>query len=84
MSARDDDWAAAKRLCRLSSGDVRMAKALGLNPRKLMKNIPSSQEGWKAPVRDWVRELYRKRHGAPVDPAPAVVARPRVKAETHE
>jgi len=84
MSARNDDWAAAKRLCRLSSEDVRMAKALGLNPRKLMKNIPSSQVGWKAPVRDWVRELYRKRHGAPVDPAPAAVARPLVKAETYE
>ena len=84
MSARDDDWAAAKRLCRLSAEDVRMAKALGLNPRKLMKNIPSSQERWKAPVRDWVCELYLKRHGTAVDPAPAVVARPRVESETHE
>lgn len=84
MSAGDDDWAAAKRLCRLSAEDVRMAKALGLNPRKLMKNIPSPQQGWKAPVRDWVRELHRKRHGSPVDDAPGVTARPQVKAEIHE
>lgn len=34
MRARDDDWAEAKRLCRLSAEDVRMAQALGLNPRK--------------------------------------------------
>ena len=61
-----------------------MAKALGLNPRKLMKNIPSSQQRWKLPVRDWVRELYRKRHSAPVDAAPAVAARPRVTPETYE
>jgi hypothetical protein len=84
MPSRDDDWAEAKRLCRLSAEDVRMAKALGLNPRKLIKNIPSPKERWKAPVRDWVRELYRKRHGAAVDPAPTVAARPRVKAGTHE
>ncbi|HVT57990.1 MAG TPA: hypothetical protein VHR45_06300 [Thermoanaerobaculia bacterium] len=40
-----------------------MAQALGLNPRKLIKNIPSPSQRWKAPVRNWVRELYRKRHG---------------------
>jgi hypothetical protein len=57
MSTRDDDWASAERLCRLSAGDVRMAKAMGLNPRKLIQNIPSRKECWKVPVRDWVREL---------------------------
>ena len=61
---RDDEWAEAKRLCRLSAGDLRMARELGLNPRKLIKNIPSPRQRWKAPVAEWVRELYRKRHGA--------------------
>ena len=38
-----------------------MAKEMGLNPLSLLKNIPSRQEPWKAPVEDWVREMYAKR-----------------------
>jgi hypothetical protein len=34
---------------------------MGLNPRKLVKNIPSPSQRWKAPVHVWVRELYRER-----------------------
>ncbi len=75
MRPRDNDWAQAKRLCRLSAEDVRMAKALGLNPRKLIKNIPGPKQRWKAPVRDWVRELYRKRHGGPAGEPTAVASR---------
>ena len=36
---------------------------LGLNPRTLIKNIPSSTQRWKAPVEEWVRDLYRRRFG---------------------
>lgn len=63
-----------------------MAKALGLNPRKLIKNIPSPKERWKAPVRDWVRELYRKRHGGggPADEPPAVATRGSATAQVQE
>jgi hypothetical protein len=63
--SRDTDWARAKKLCRLSAEEVRMARELGLNPRKLVKNIPSPTQRWKLPVREWVRELYRKAHGGP-------------------
>jgi hypothetical protein len=59
----DGEWAEVKRRCRLSADDVKMARALGLQPRSLIKNIPGPREAWKAPVRDWVRELYRKRFG---------------------
>lgn len=38
-----------------------MAKELGLNPRKLMRNIPSPSQRWKAPVKVWIREIYFKR-----------------------
>ena len=72
MSARDHDWAKAKRLCQLSAEDVRKARALGLNPRKLIANIPSPSQRWKAPVRDWIGELYRKRFGEPPGAAAAV------------
>ncbi len=41
-----------------------MAKELGLNPRSLIKNIPSPTQRWKAPVEEWVRELYQRRSGA--------------------
>jgi len=54
-------WAEAKRRCRLSAEDVRKAREMGLNPRKLMGNMPSPSQQWKAPVHVWVRELYRKR-----------------------
>jgi hypothetical protein len=62
---REEDWAAAKRQCRLSAEEVRMARELGLNPRKLSKHVPSPAQPWKLPVGVWVRELYGKSHGAP-------------------
>lgn len=57
---RDEDWARAKRLCRLNAETVRMAKALGLNPRKLAGKIPSQSQPWKAPVHVWIHDLYEK------------------------
>jgi hypothetical protein len=60
LSKRDAQWAEAKRLCRLSVEDVRKAKGLGLNPRKLIKNRPNPHEQWKMPVHLWVRELYER------------------------
>jgi hypothetical protein len=57
----DTEWAVAKRLCRLSAEDVRMARELGFTPRGLISNRPSPQQRWKAPVHIWVRELYRRR-----------------------
>lgn len=58
---REDEWAKAKRRCRLTDETLAMAKELGLNPRSLIKNIPSKSEPWKAPVAVWIRELHRKR-----------------------
>ncbi len=54
-------WAEAQRKCHLSNEALRMAKELGMGPRGLIKNIPNKGEPWKAPVEDWVRELYRAR-----------------------
>lgn len=84
MSARDEDWAKAKRLCRLSAEDVRMARALGLNPRKLIKSIPSPGQRWKAPVREWVRELYRRRFGGTAAAAPPDASYSQAAAEPQE
>jgi hypothetical protein len=58
---KDMLWAEAKRRCRLNNEDIRMAKELDLNPRSLLKNIPSKTQQWKLPVKDWIREMYQKR-----------------------
>jgi len=55
------DWAEAARRCRLTPADVRMAKELGFEPRSLVKSIPAPQQPWKAPVADWIRDLYAQR-----------------------
>ena len=57
---RDQAWVEAKRRCQLNQDDIRKAKELGMNPRKLIKNIPSKSQQWKAPVKYWIRELYEK------------------------
>ncbi|MCL2000570.1 MAG: hypothetical protein FWG74_03975 [Planctomycetes bacterium] len=58
---RDEQWADAKRRCRLSVEQVRRAKEMGLNPVKLIKNIPAPTQQWKQPVGDWIDEMYEKR-----------------------
>jgi len=58
---RDENWVEAKRRCRLNQDDIRMAKELGMNPRSLIKNIPSKSQQWKAPVKYWIRDLYEKK-----------------------
>jgi hypothetical protein len=79
---RDEEWAEAKRRCRLSAEALRMAKELGMSPRSLIKNIPSKQQPWKAPVEEWVRRLHEKRFGrrppppAAADPREAVAPEP--------
>ena len=61
QNKKDRLWAEAKRRCRLNADDVRMAKEMGLNPRSLIKNIPSRTEQWKQPVKHWIRQMYQKR-----------------------
>lgn len=57
----DPQWVKAKQLCRLNMEDIRKAKELGLNPRSLIKNIPSPSQQWKAPVKLWIQGLYEER-----------------------
>jgi len=58
---KDELWKEAYRRCRLSVRHIQMAKELGLNPKILIKNIPSPRERWKLPVRAWIEEMYSKR-----------------------
>jgi hypothetical protein len=63
VAKNDAAWAEAARRCRLSNEALAMAKSMGLNPRKLVKNTPNKSEPWKAPVEDWVRQMWERRHG---------------------
>lgn len=60
MASSEQMWQGAQKKCRLSQEDVALAKRLGLNPRSLIKNIPSPKEPWKAPVSEWLHELDAK------------------------
>ena len=62
MTYSEQLWQDAKKKCCLTSEDITLAKKLGLNPRSLIKNIPSKNEPWKAPVSEWLREIEEKRN----------------------
>lgn len=56
------DWAKAKKLCRLSNEDIRRAKVLGFTPKALIRNIPNKNQMWKLSVKDWINELYDEKY----------------------
>lgn len=64
---KKNDWAEAKKRCRLNQADIQMAKELSMKPKSLIKNIPSPKQQWKAPVKYWTRDLYEKRFGRILD-----------------
>ena len=61
MAYSEQLWQEAKKKCHLNNEDIARAKRLGLNPKSLIKNIPSKSEPWKAPVKDWLIEIEAKR-----------------------
>jgi hypothetical protein len=71
-SAREQAWADAQRRHRLSAAHVRMARALGLNPKKLGKIDNHRQEPWKAPLPQFIEDLYAQRFGRTDAPNHAV------------
>lgn len=62
-SKKNATWAEAKKRCRLNQADIKMAKELGMKPKSLLKNVPSPDQKWKAPVKVWVRNLYEEKFG---------------------
>ena len=61
MPYSDDLWKKAKAKCRLTTEEIELAKRLGINPKSLIKNVPSKSQPWKAPVGVWLREIEAKR-----------------------
>lgn len=56
-----EKWMVAQKKHRLSDKHVQMARELGLNPDKLGKIDNNQQETWKAPLPQFIEEIYFKR-----------------------
>jgi hypothetical protein len=54
-------WIDARRRHHLSHVHVQMARELGLNPKKFGKLDNHRQEPWKAPLPEFIEDLYFKR-----------------------
>lgn len=56
-----EKWVVAQKKHHLSDKHVQMARELGLNPDKLGKIDNYKQETWKAPLPQFIEEIYYKR-----------------------
>lgn len=54
-------WKKAKKQYRLSDMHIQMARELGMNPKKIGKLANHKQEQWKAPLPNFIEDLYYKR-----------------------
>src|SRR4030042_1289715 len=53
-------WIEARRRFHLSAAHIQMARELGLNPKKFGGLANTRQEPWKAPLPEFIEELYFK------------------------
>ncbi|RLE22246.1 MAG: hypothetical protein DRJ65_14295 [Acidobacteria bacterium] len=65
MPQKLQPWVDARNRHRLSHAHVQMARELGLNPQKLGQKDNHRQERWKAPLPQFIEDLYFKRFGKP-------------------
>jgi hypothetical protein len=67
----EEAWRKATKICQLNARQVEMARALGMNPKKLPSLRPSPQQRWKLPVGEFIEACYWKRFaGGPLDRHP--------------
>ena len=60
---KEQVWIDARRRHRLSDAEVQMARELGMNPKKLGGIDNHRQEPWKAPLKQFIADLYFGRFG---------------------
>lgn len=63
LSPKFQVWVDARKSFNLSDAHIQMARELGLNPKKFGGLANHKQEPWKAPLPDFIAELYLKRFG---------------------
>ena len=61
MTDKNKKWIEAKKKYHLSNSHIQMARELGMNPEKFGSLANHKQEKWKAPLPDFIEELYSKR-----------------------
>ncbi len=85
MAVKLDKWLVAQKKHRLSDKHTMMARKLGLNPDKLGKIDNHKQELWKAPLPQFIENIYFKRFKREepliVKPIKQLIAEEKVKKE---
>lgn len=61
MSNKFQAWIEAKKNYRLTDVQIQMARELGMNPKKFGRLANLQQEPWKAPLPEFIEDLYFKR-----------------------
>jgi len=62
MTKNIEKWIIAQKQHHLSDKHVQMARELGLNPDKLGKIDNHKQEPWKAPLKEFIENIYLKQY----------------------
>jgi len=85
MAVKIEKWVASQKKHKLSDKHVQMARELGLNPDKLGKIDNHMQETWKAPLPQFIEEIYFKRfkrkEPLSVKPLKEIIADDKAKVE---
>jgi len=55
-----EEWKKAKRRYHLSDIHIQMARELGMNPKKFGGIANHKQQSWKAPLPEFIEDLYFK------------------------
>ena len=63
LPSKYQPWVDARKRFHLSHAHVQMARELGMNPKKLGGKANHKQEPWKAPLPEFIEDLYFKRFG---------------------
>ncbi len=61
IPAKDQIWIETRKRFHLSDIQIQMARELGLNPKKFEKLASHRQETWKAPLSEFIEDVYFKR-----------------------
>ena len=56
-------WLDARKKYHLTDAQVQMARELGMNPKKFGGLANHKQERWKAPLPEFIEDIYLKRFG---------------------
>jgi len=56
-------WIDARKRFHLSDAQIQMARELGMNPKNFGKLANHKQEPWKAPLPEFIENIYFKRFG---------------------